>query len=199
MTSDTSLSTPISRITTIKYRSDLTKWEYFIKMRAAYLLSPSFITRGRMGASKAALILMKNSHFDRTLQYLQSLLFFTERSSRLILKMAQSPEIRIKISMFLGHHKYILNYFYLLMLSQEGDSVAQAQQPCHCSFGLVFLSIENKRKTLSWFWGILNAHSAKCSLAVWDPALNQIKNWQGWEAIFFLALPREMLTLMGGQ
>ena len=38
-------------------------------MRAAYLLSPSFITRGRMGASKAALILMKNSHFDRTLQY----------------------------------------------------------------------------------------------------------------------------------
>ena len=38
-------------------------------MRAAYLLSPSIITRGRMGASKAALILMKNSHFDRTLQY----------------------------------------------------------------------------------------------------------------------------------
>ena len=42
---------------------------FFIKMRAAYLLSPSFIIRGRMGASKAALILMKNSHFDRTLQY----------------------------------------------------------------------------------------------------------------------------------
>ena len=38
-------------------------------MRAAYLLSLSFITRGRMGASQAALILMKNSHFDRTLQY----------------------------------------------------------------------------------------------------------------------------------
>ena len=37
-------------------------------MRAAYLLSPSFITQGRMGASKAALILMKNSHFDSTLQ-----------------------------------------------------------------------------------------------------------------------------------
>ena len=50
------------------YRSVLSKWEYFIKMRAAYLLSPSFITQGRMGASKAALILMKNSHFDRTLQ-----------------------------------------------------------------------------------------------------------------------------------
>ena len=32
-------------------------------MRAAYLLSPSFITRGRMGASKAALILIG------TLQY----------------------------------------------------------------------------------------------------------------------------------
>jgi len=42
-------------------------------MRAAYLLSPSIITRGRMGASKAALILMKNSYFDRTLQYLCSL------------------------------------------------------------------------------------------------------------------------------
>jgi len=27
-------------------------------MRAAYLLSPSFITQGRMGASKAALILI---------------------------------------------------------------------------------------------------------------------------------------------
>ena len=32
--------------------------EFFIKMRAAYLLSPSFKTRGRMGASKAALILI---------------------------------------------------------------------------------------------------------------------------------------------
>ena len=39
-------------------------------MRAAFLLSPSSITQGRMGASKAALILMENSHFDRTLQYL---------------------------------------------------------------------------------------------------------------------------------
>ena len=34
------------------------------------LLSPSFITRGRMEARKAALILMKNSHFDRTPQYI---------------------------------------------------------------------------------------------------------------------------------
>ena len=51
------------------YCSVLSKWEFFIKMRAAFLLSPSSITRGRMGASKAALILMKNSHFDRTLQY----------------------------------------------------------------------------------------------------------------------------------
>ena len=41
-------------------------------MRAAYLLSPTFITRGRMGASKAALILMKYSHFDWTLQYLST-------------------------------------------------------------------------------------------------------------------------------
>ena len=52
-----------------KYRSFLSKWEFFIKMRAAFLLSPSSITRGKMGASTAALILMKNSHFDRTLQY----------------------------------------------------------------------------------------------------------------------------------
>ena len=50
------------------YRSVLSKWEFFIKMRAAFLLSLSSITQGRMGASKAALILMKNSHFDRTLQ-----------------------------------------------------------------------------------------------------------------------------------
>ena len=45
----------------LRYRSFLSKWEFFTKIRAAYLLSPSFITRGRMGASKAALILMKNS------------------------------------------------------------------------------------------------------------------------------------------
>ena len=51
------------------YRSVLSKWEIFIKMRAAFLLSSSSITQGRMGESKAALILMKNSHFDGTLQY----------------------------------------------------------------------------------------------------------------------------------
>jgi len=38
-----------------------------IKMRAASLLSPSLITRGRMG-EKAALNLMKHSHFVRTPQ-----------------------------------------------------------------------------------------------------------------------------------
>ena len=52
---------------TIEYRSVVSKWEFFIKMRAAFLLYPSFITQGRMGASKVALILMKNSRFDRTL------------------------------------------------------------------------------------------------------------------------------------
>ena len=41
----------------------------FIRMRASFLLSPSFITQGRMGVRKIALILMKNSHFDRTPQY----------------------------------------------------------------------------------------------------------------------------------
>ena len=40
------------------------KWEL------PFLLSPSSITQGRMGARKVALILMKNSQFDRTPQYL---------------------------------------------------------------------------------------------------------------------------------
>jgi len=44
-----------------------------IKMRvyhqnAAFLLSPYFITQGRMGARKVALIMMQHSHFDRTLR-----------------------------------------------------------------------------------------------------------------------------------
>ena len=38
-------------------------------MGAACLLSSSFITWGRMRARNAALILMKNNHFDRTLRY----------------------------------------------------------------------------------------------------------------------------------
>ena len=38
-------------------------------MRAAFLLPPSFMTQGRMGARKAAPILMKSSHFDTTVQY----------------------------------------------------------------------------------------------------------------------------------
>ena len=37
----------------------------------AFLLSPPFITQGRMGTRKTVLILMKNSHFDRTLRYKQ--------------------------------------------------------------------------------------------------------------------------------
>ena len=49
-------------ITVVSYQNE----SFFIKMRAAFLFSLSSITRGRMGASKAALILMKNSHFDRT-------------------------------------------------------------------------------------------------------------------------------------
>ena len=51
------------------YPDVLSKWEFFIKIRAAFLLSPSFITQGWIGARKAALILMKHSHFDRTPQY----------------------------------------------------------------------------------------------------------------------------------
>ena len=72
------------------------------------------------------------------------------------------------------------------MLSQEGDSVAQAQQPCHSSFGLVFIHWKQAQNSISRFWGILNVHSTKSSLAVWDPALNQIKNSLGWE-VFFLS------------
>ena len=51
-------------------RSVPTKWEFFMKMRAAFLLSPSFITWGRKGARKSALILMKHFHFDKTPQLL---------------------------------------------------------------------------------------------------------------------------------
>ena len=38
------------------------------KWKLLSFLSPSFITGGRMEARKVALILMKNSHFDRTPQ-----------------------------------------------------------------------------------------------------------------------------------
>ena len=39
------------------YCSVFSNWECFIKMRAAFFLSPSFINRGRNGATLAALIL----------------------------------------------------------------------------------------------------------------------------------------------
>ena len=51
------------------YRSVLSNWKFFIKMRAAFL-ALSFLhnsTRGRIAARRAALILMKNSHFDEKL------------------------------------------------------------------------------------------------------------------------------------
>ena len=48
------------------YCSVLSKWEFFIKMRAALLL-PRVMEEGE--SKKAALIFMKNSHFDRTLRY----------------------------------------------------------------------------------------------------------------------------------
>ena len=51
--------------TVVSYQNESfsSKWEL------PSLLSPSFITRGRMEARRAALILIKNSHFDRTPQY----------------------------------------------------------------------------------------------------------------------------------
>ena len=56
----------------IYFRSERSKREFFIKLRAAFLLSPSFIAQGRMGARKAALILMNHFHFDRTPQKIYS-------------------------------------------------------------------------------------------------------------------------------
>ena len=52
--------------TVVSYQSERfpSKWEL------PSLLSPFFITRGRMEARRVALILMKNSHFDRTPQYI---------------------------------------------------------------------------------------------------------------------------------
>ena len=56
------------------YCSVLKKWELFIKMRASYLqpssLHYSFFWR-KEGAKQAALILMKNCHFNRTQKYPQ--------------------------------------------------------------------------------------------------------------------------------
>ena len=53
----------------LRYCGVLSKGEFFIKMRASFLLSLSSINHGRMGARKAALIWKKNSPFDRTPQY----------------------------------------------------------------------------------------------------------------------------------
>ena len=49
----------------LAYRSVLSKWEFFIKMRASYLLSPSFITRGRMGHGGK----QGSSYFDEKLSF----------------------------------------------------------------------------------------------------------------------------------
>ena len=53
-----------STIVSYQIESFSSKWEL------PSLLPPSIIIRGRMEAIKAALILMKNSHFDRTPHYL---------------------------------------------------------------------------------------------------------------------------------
>ena len=47
------------------------KWEFFLKMRAAFLASilPRVMKEGESKEGSSALILMKNSHFDRTLRY----------------------------------------------------------------------------------------------------------------------------------
>ena len=51
------------------YFGVLSKWEFFIKKRAAFLTSilPRVMKEGE--SKKAALILMKNSQFDWTLRY----------------------------------------------------------------------------------------------------------------------------------
>ena len=59
------------------YCSVLSKWEFFIKIRAA-LRAPILPRVMKEGESKkAALILMKNSHFDRTLRYGWWVLFYS--------------------------------------------------------------------------------------------------------------------------
>ena len=63
------LLTDITITLVVRYCSVLSKWEFFIKMRAALLapILPRVMEEGE--SKKAALILMKNSHFDRTLWY----------------------------------------------------------------------------------------------------------------------------------
>ena len=71
-----------------------------IKMRAAFLALSSFITRGRMGARKAALIWMKNSNFDRTSQYLSvriSRVTYFKRQTKLQVQV-HTDQLRHKIA-----------------------------------------------------------------------------------------------------
>ena len=77
------------------HRCVLSKWEFFINMRAAFLFSPSFRTLGRMGARKAAHILMKNSHFDRTQRY-QLLTFDFFQGNRLTTIVHEHGKIKKK-------------------------------------------------------------------------------------------------------
>ena len=76
------------------------------------MLSPSFITRGRMEARKAALILMKNSQFDRTLWYFWAVtgkLFFVGSKLRVTSEIIQGPRSLFNIQQYIiaGGKQYI--------------------------------------------------------------------------------------------
>ena len=67
---DFALEIVLTEVFLLNYCSVLSKWEFFIKMRAALLapILPRVMEEGE--SKKAALILMKNSHFSRTPLYL---------------------------------------------------------------------------------------------------------------------------------
>ena len=75
------------------YCSFLSKWEFFIKMRAALLapILPRVMEEGE--SKKAALILMKNSHFDRTLRSCASWQKFGGRTERMSTNRKQALSI----------------------------------------------------------------------------------------------------------
>ena len=69
-------------------------------MRTAFLPSLSSITQGRMGAREAALILMKNSHFDRTPQYLLCRARVTKDRQKFCVNDKKNIRIQIIVSPF---------------------------------------------------------------------------------------------------
>ena len=76
-------------------------------MRAAFLLPPSFMTQGRMGARKAAPILMKSSHFDTTVQYTEEENNLLKTLMRYNLKDTNKNKVIPKLDWFHNARKFI--------------------------------------------------------------------------------------------